>query len=1071
MHRWAAALLNRPVAILAWAVALLIGGAWMATQVPLEWVPKVELPEVRVSASWPGASPRAVERYVTAPIERAAQAVEGTAHVESLSQEGRTTVTLQVGEGTDLGPYVARLNEQLALVRRDLPDRVTPRLTKRIPEALRDEQGFMTLQLVGPQPPGTLRRWAEDQLAPKLRSLSGVADVVVEGGTERELLVTLDPDRVAKYGLSAGAIRGRLARATTDAVYGRMRSRGHAALLLSPAEQSVDALRQLVVNPVAAETTGVAIHLQDIARVQLGPAPRRSISRIDGQPVVTLTLDRAPASHMLEVAEAVKARIETLRPALPEEARLLVADDKSESVRQQLRDLSWRGGLGLVLVMFVLLFMLRSVRAVGIVLFSVAVALAVALALMGPLGLTLNLITLAGLVLVFGLLVDNSVVTVEQIMLQRARLATRGEKGLSLETAAVQAALRAVWIPLLGGTLTTMAVMIPLVYLSGELRALFLPFGVLTALTLGASLVTAAVVVPVLGRWLPPPEPERRLPSWLRASVQAPFRWAGRFPKSTGAALLLLLGLPLWLLPAEFTPPEDGWPRPAERMVDVYNATFGSDAVRTAREWLDPVLGGVVRPFIQQTSFGEQWNYETRPQAYVRLGFPPGNPITRADSLLQRFEQVALASESVRRTIARISERSATLRVQFYEPSLQTAEPYLVRERLIQEAVLLAGLTVSVGGLLPQGYYSGSGTNISGFTVEAYGPNYDDLAALAERFAQRLRRGSRRVAEVNTNAGRYRRQTSREVLRVGWTSEAVARTGLSSQQIASELRPVLATRFPSFYADLEGETHLPVRIVVAGADAIDITTLVDRPLTVSDTMQVKLKGVADYTVDEVPSRIERANQQYKRYIRIDYRGPYRMGNEYVEQALEAFQTPPGYRLERRQASFFTEETQSAFGWVLLGTIGLVFLVTAIVFESWRLPAVALLSLPTAAIGVALGFLWAGVAFAEGAFIGVVLLTGIAANDSILLVDRYRQLRQERPHGSPSLLARLAVRERLRPMWTTTISTIVAMLPLLVFPTEGEFWTGLAVTVTGGLLAATLLAPLASVALLAWGPSR
>jgi multidrug efflux pump subunit AcrB len=124
-----------------------------------------------------------------------------------------------------------------------------------------------------------------------------------------------------------------------------------------------------------------------------------------------------------------------------------------------------------------------------------------------------------------------------------------------------------------------------------------------------------------------------------------------------------------------------------------------------------------------------------------------------------------------------------------------------------------------------------------------------------------------------------------------------------------------------------------------------------------------------------------------------------------------------------------------------------------------------LSLPTAAIGVALGFLWAGAPFAEGAFIGVVLLVGIAANDSILLADRYRQLRQDRPHGAASVLARLAVRERLRPMWTTTISTVVAMLPLLVFPQESDFWLGLAVTVTAGLFATTLLAPVATVALI------
>jgi multidrug efflux pump subunit AcrB len=690
---------------------------------------------------------------------------------------------------------------------------------------------------------------------------------------------------------------------------------------------------------------------------------------------------------------------------------------------------------------------------------------------MGPLGLTLNLLTLAGLALVFGLLVDNSVVMVEQLILQRARWAARGRSELGLEMAATRSALRAVWLPLVGGTCTTVAVMAPLVYLSGELRALFLPFGALVALTLVASLASAAILVPVLGRFLPPPESERRLPRWLRAALQAPFRWAARFPKATCALLLLTLGTPLWLLPSRLETPDEGWPLPAERLAGVYNATLGAEAVQEAREWLDPAFGGVLRPFIQTTSFGEQWNFETRPEAYVRLGFPPGNPITRADSLLQRFEAVALASASVRRTIARISERSASLRVQFVEDALQTAGPYLTRERLIQEAVLLAGIDVSVSGLLPQGYFSGSGASISGFNVEAFGPSYDDLAALTERFARQLQRASRRVATVNTNAGRLGRQTPREVLRIGWPAAAVARTGVSASRLASELRPVLTTRFPALYADLDGQTRLPVRIIVRGADNTDIATLVDRPLSITDTTQIKLDAVAAYYVDEVPSRIERADQQYKRYVRVDYRGPYRMGGEFLEAQLDRFQTPPGYRLERGQQAFFTEETRSAFGWVLAATVALVFLVTAVVFESWRLPPVVLLSLPTAAVGVALGFQWAGVSFAEGAFIGVVLLVGIAANDSILLTDRYRQLRQARPHGAASMLARLAVRERLRPMWTTTISTVVAMLPLLVFPQEGDFWLGLAVTVTGGLLAATLLAPVATIALVSVRPGR
>lgn len=1063
--------MHRPTPIIAWAVALLMAGGWMASRVPMEWVPTVELPEVRISTAWPGNEPRAVERYVTAPIERAVQQVAGTAGVESVSETGWSLVVLQVADGVDLGSYVARVNEQLALLRGTLPDRVTPRLTKTIPEALRDEQGFMTIQLIGPQDPAALRRLAEEQVAPRLRSVGGIADVVVRGGTRREVLITLDPDRLDTYRVDPNTVRAAVQQAFRDRVYGRLRAQGRAPLLLSPSEEEVDALRTLVVRPSGGGEP--MIHLRDVGRVVLGPAPRRTISRVDGDPVVTLSVDRAPASPMLEVAAAVRDRLHALRPVLPDETRLLVADDKSEDVRSQLRDLAWRGGLGLSLVVLVLLVLMRSVRAVGVVLFSVAVALAVALALMDPLGLTLNLLTLAGLVLVFGLLVDNSVVMVEQLIRQRTQYRPRKAQDMAGETQAASDALRAVWLPLVGGTLTTGAVMIPLVYLSGDLQALFLPFGVLTALTLGASLISAALLVPVLGRWLPPPESSARASRQPRAVLQIPYREMARFPKTTLLALILLLGTPLWLLPEDLSPPEDAaWSVPAQRLAKLYNATLGSDAVREARTWTDPALGGVVRPFIQNTFFGQSYDFQADPEVIVRLVVPPGTPIARTDSLLHIFERTALASTSIHRTLATVRQRFALLRVQFTEAALQTAEPYVVREKLIQRAVLLAGIEVSVSGLLPQGYYSGSGGSIAGLSAVAYGSNYDDLDALCEQFATRLKRTSRRVVAVHTTARRYGRREPREVLRFHVGPDAQAQSGISPQSLADRLRPVLSTRAPVLYAaSLVGEPRLPVRIIVAGAEQMDIETLVDRPLLVGDSSQVKFKSVASYTVDEVPERIEREDQQYRRYLEVDFRGPHRMGHELLNEALATFSTPPGYRIERVQHGFFTERVQTAFGWVLLGTIGLVVVVTAIVFESWRLPWIVLLSVPMAAVGVAAGFMWTDVVFAEGAFIGMVLLVGIAANDALLLVYRYRQLRARHPHRHQRVLARLAVRERLRPMWTTTLSTCVAMLPLLVFPQDGDFWAGLAVTVTGGLLAATLLTPVASVSLISTGVGR
>jgi len=1057
LERW----IDRPVPVLAWAVALLLGGSWMALQVPLEWAPTVELPEVRVTASWPGSSPRSVERHVTAPLERVVQEVEGTAGVESVSEEGQATVTAQVAEGIDLGVYTARVSEQLRLLEDGLPDRVTPRLTKRVPEALRDEQGFMTLQLVGDQDPSALRRLAEERVSPRLSGLAGVADVRVRGGQTRELLVTLNPDRLATQNIEASAARRALQEASTNAVYGRLRAKGRAPLLFTPASDQVEELRDVVVSE--GERQGPPVHLGEIASVDIQSAPRRSITRIDGDPVVTLTLDRAPGSHMVEVAERVRGRMATLEDEFSGETRLEVATDKSEDVRRQLRDLRWQGGIGLLLVVLVMLLMLRSVRAVGVVLFSVAVALAVALALMEPLGLTLNLITLAGLVLVLGLLVDNSVIVTEQLILR----SEQSVPGTPLRERAV-AAVNAVALPLVGGTLTTVAVMMPLVYLSGDLRALFLPFGVLTALTLAASLVSATTLVPVLGRFLPSHETGHRLPRWMRRLVQWPYALGTWAPKTTMGALLLLVGIPIWLLPSTMGASEnDDRSVSVQRLAGLYNQAIGSDLVQAGRKWINPAVGGLVRPFIQKTDFGEQWDYEAQPEVNVRLGFPPGNPIQRADSLLQRFEQTALASESVRRTVARVRERNASLRVLFREPALETVEPYILRERLIQEAVLLAGIDVSVTGLLPQGYFSRSGTNISGFTVTAYGPNYEDLEALTERFARELKQASRRVATVNTDAGQYGFRQPREVLRFRLGPDAQARTDVTPQRLAGRLRPVLTTRRPAFRADLRGVPQLPVRVVVDGASQLDAETLTDRPLVLAGSTQVKLKSAATYAVETVPSRIVRENQQYKRYVEVDYRGPHRMGSDFLDEALASFSTPPGYRLEREQQRFFTEETERTFGWVILGTIVLVFLATAAVFESWRLPGVVLLSVPLALVGVAAAFLLAGdLAFAEGAFIGSVLLVGLAANDSILLVDRYQRLRDLRSHGDMGVLARLALRERFRPMWTTTLSTCVAMLPLLVFPQEGDFWIGMAVTVVGGLLAATLLAPLATVALLA-----
>ncbi|MCY4171096.1 MAG: efflux RND transporter permease subunit [Bacteroidetes bacterium] len=1065
-------LLKRPIAVISWSTALVLAGIWAALDIPIEYTPNTELPRVSISANWPGASPRQVERYVTAPIEREIQRVPGIAELNSLSSEGRSYIQIQVDESIDLSTFTTQIGENLTLLRDRLPNDVSPQLTKQIPQVFRDVQGFMTLRLIGPYSPDELRKMADELLKPKFESLAGIDLVEVTGGSERELLITLLPDRLDAYGIEYGEVANQISNSLQDHVFGRIDSRGTGYLMINKPELDVDRLSSIIVS--RSGVNGFPVRLNQVASLKLGPAPRHNIRRIDGLNAVALDLERTRGSHIINVANHVHERIDDLKEDLPEGARILVVIDRTENVRELLDDLTLRGGIGLVLVTLVLLFMLKSVRATLIVLFSVTVAIAPALALFRYFDLSLNIITLAGLVLVFGLLIDNSVVVIEQLVLQQQKYLARGLKGLELQIVRTQEALKTVWLPLLGGTLSTMAVMLPLVYLSGELRELFLPFGVLVSLTLLISLLSAVAFVPVVVRFMPV-HVEKPQWKWLRKVVAIPYCLVARFPKSTLIGLILVLGTPFWKLPTQINEPRLGWSSEVKsRFADVYNMSLGRPIFQDARLFLDPALGGVLRPFFRNVSFYKPWGYRERQSIHVGLSFPKGNTIQRSDSLITNFEQIALAEESVYRTDVRISEDRAYLLIEFRKGSLETPGPYFLQRHLVGQAILLGGMSVSVGEIIPQtGYYSGGGGGITGAQVQFYGPNYEDLDHLVHQFGDFLKRRSRRVQGIDYNANRnsWIRGQARQVLQFEWTGDATARTGADAYWIRYRMAPYFETTRPRWRADIGGDSQIPIRMIVEQAEEIDIDRIIQRPLVVGDSSLLRLAGVADYKIIEMASEIERENQQYVRNMSVDFRGPFEMRRKFMGDALEAFPVPPGYRIDEDTNFFFTEETQRAFGWVFLATILLVFLVTASIFESWRLPLVVMLSVPLAAVGVCIGFLLVNISFVEGAFIGVVLLIGIAVNDSILLTDRFRQLRQMRPYSNPSILARLAVRERLRPMWTTTLTSAAAMLPLLVFPNSDDFWTGLAVTVTAGLCASTLLAPLATVAMLTLTRSR
>lgn len=1027
----------RPTGVLTSALALVIAGAYAVATTPVEWVPSTTLARATVTATWPGNAPRTVERYVTAPLERAAAATPGAALVESVSENGRSVVTAGVRADADPDAFVAELAERAGALGRELPDGVSVRVDRSVPEALRQDQGFVTYQLVGSRPPLELRALADEVVGPAFAALGDVAGVEVRGSGVPEIVATLDPGRLAAAGLTALDVASGLRPALVGRPLGVVRDGDHEALVFQETPEGTDAVGGAV---VAAGRDAPPVLLRDVATVAVRGASKTSLSRVDGAPVVVVELSRVPGTSLIRAADAVHRRAEAARQRLPPDVRLLVAEDRSADARAELARLAVRGGAGVALVALALALMLGSARSAGAVLLSAAAATAVALVATAAAGLSFNVITLAGFTLTFGLLVDNGAVVAERVTAERAWG----------DPAAAARSVRAAWPPLLGGTVSTVAVLAPAAYLSGELRAVFVPLGLVLSTAMAASLVTAAVVVPaVLGASTPrrPPAPWR----WTRW-VASPYALAAEWPWLTGLAAAAALGLPIFLLPASVAPGQGD--TPAVRAAVLYNATLGRPGLRAP---LDAATGGILRPFVRAARF--QSGVGSPPGLAVALILPSGGSLGQADALVRPFESDARAAVGVDRVLlsARSDARlgpTATVRVSFTRAGLLSDGPFRLREAFITRATRLSGVDVAVTGLGLDGFFSSSGRTVSGVTVEASGPNYDTLDSLVER-ASAVIALDPRVSAVHRSASPLGpRSAPVERLAIRWDGQASERTGLTSADAVAALAPQL----------IEGGTVVrpagpgrPAVRLQLGGERPDFEDLTNRPIAANDSTRFRLGDAA--TVDRVsePGAVVRRAQRYERVAVVDYAGPFAMATASVDAALRAVDAPPGYTIDRADRGFDPSDRR-ALWFVALAALALVWLISAAVLESWRLAAAVLAALPAALGGVAAAFLATGLPLSRGAFVGGVLLVGLAVNDALLLAAEHRRISRAHPSLNRGPVAALTVRCRLRPMWTTSVTSTVALLPVLVVPTGGLFWSGLAVVVVGGLAGSTVLGP-------------
>ncbi len=1054
-------------------------GVLSFARLPIDLLPDVAFPTLSVWTTYSDAAPPEVERFITEPVEQEVSQIPGVRRVTSRSREGQSLVTLQFYWGTDMEFAALNVRERLD----DLRD-VLPRSVDR-PVILRSDPGsdpILTLAVSGASP-AELLELSRDVFARRLEQQDGVALAAISGGREREIQVLLDPARLTLHGVTVAQVTEALDRANYQAPGGSVR-RGRFRYSLRTLGQftEVDQLRDVVVTRPPG---GTPVRLSDVAEVRDGFAERQTAARYSGVPAVGLQIFKESGSNTVRVADRVETVLEELRAEFPS-LGFEIATSQAEFIREAISNVVQALLVGGILAFLVLFLFLRDPR------YPVAVGLAIPISILAAFSLcylfdvSLNVMSLGGLALGVGMLVDNSIVVLENVFRHRnegGATAPALESGEPVEPrdaaagrdpAALSAAegSREVAGAITASTLTTIAVFGPVLYVRGVAGALFGDLSLAVAFSLLASLLVALTLLPVMaarfGRAREgkatsdvPRDAAAGDPAARPADEEITARPLGRALRFTKESVRLT-----WRDVAGGL--SHAASRLARRPLEAFDRGFRGFAGRyeKALAWAlghrAAVIGLAASVFAAAISLAAVLPRDLMPdvderQFRVALDLPVGTPIDATDEAAAALEAVLLELEAVDGVFTRVGRaqrgeptedelaglNSAVLEVRLRptgEPTAQVVSDF--RSRLTRTGIDPGAVAIETGRSTALGRTLD--LDEADLAVRVQGDELADLVAVAESARARL------VELPQLRDVRVGMQLGQPELEIEIDRDRAARYGLSVYDVASTIESYLrglptSEPFTEFSEKLEIRVQLPEE---ARQRLPDVLALRVSNVPLGEVVRVR-QGYG-------PVEILREDQSRTVQVLAEVAGSgLTEAVERAEARLEGMPRPPrttlavGGENEEMRASF--RSLFFAFGLALF----LVYLILAAQFESLRQPVVVLVAVPLAAVG-AVPALWltgGGINLMSG--IGLVILIGIVVNDAIVKVDFINQRRR----GGLPLREAIAEagRLRLRPIVMTTVTTVLGLLPLaLGWGAGADLRSPLAVVVIGGLISATFL---------------
>lgn len=998
---------RRPVTILMLFIALIVIGIVSYQGLGLDLLPDMSFPISAVMVSYPGVAPEEIETLITIPLEEVLNTIHRIDTISSMSQEGSSLLLLSFQWGTNMDIASLEIREKIDQIKRILPEGASD------PNVFKFDPSMIPIMVLGMNSEqyklNELEKFAGDIVKPRLERLEGIALASVSGGLEREILVSVDSRRLRANNLTMDQVVMALRSENINLPAGTLRE-GNIDFLI----RTLGRFRSIedIENVIISNMRGNQIYLKEIAKVSDTFKEQTVEAYINGFAGISFSLQKESGTNSVLVANRVNRELKAINDMLPGDTNLMVIFDSSDFIKKTIAEVSENLIIGAALAMLILYAFLRSIKSTLIIGLSIPISVISTFTLLYFSNLSLNMMTLGGLSLGVGMLVDNSIVVLENIFLHR-------ELG---EDAVLAAELGAneVGEAITASTLTTIAVFLPIVYVSGIAGELFKAMGLTITFSLLMSLLVALTLIPMLS-------------SKQKRNINISAQNNNNSPESIKKIKKKRKGFFAFVM-QEYSFLID-WSLRHRGIVIIL-----AIVILVLSFSLLSLVGVEFFPAMDQGNFN------------INISLPIGTNFQVTKEIARDIEKVVIAIPEIKDTFTTIgsggsmgmgtSANNATIMATLLEKSK--------RER--DSAAIIGDLREKMGEYPDaQIFFSEQNISLSSgspLSINITGDSIEELDFIARSIISLL-------SEVE---GVYDLQSSVEEVRpelhIAIDREKVNLYGLSAGQVASNVQDALLGKVAGYYQ--EGGERYDITVKLERSDYDELQELENMVISSNYGLQIPLKEIARVQVGVGPQGINRENQQRQVSVTGNISGRF-LGSviQDCKEKLDLLILPDGYLYTFAGEQQEMVKSFRELIYALILSLFLVYMIIAAQFESLLFPFAVILSVPFAFIGVIIALMLTDTSINVLSLIGLIMLGGIVVNNAIVLIDYINQLRKKGIERNEAIMQ--GGKTRLRPILMTTLTTILAMVPMALATGEGaEMRTSLAITIMGGLTSSTFL---------------